>query len=124
MKPYQNILSRILIFVKKEWLLLLTEFLLLSFVFALGFVIGSKIFMRPPLIIDKDLILHLDEIQASPFLMATSSKALFVASVKGKYYYPLDCPLVETLSEKNKIYFSSKAEAEAKGYIYNNKCDK
>jgi len=114
MKPHRdNILSKIFIFVKKDWFLILGELLLLSLVFTTGFIMGGKIITRPPLIIDQELIVNLDKEIAS---------SLFVASSQGKYYYPVDCALAQNLSEKNKIYFQSKEEAEAKGYIYNTKC--
>ena len=113
--PHQdNILSKIFIFVKKDWFLILGELLLLSLVFTTGFIIGGKIISRPPLIIDKELIVNLDKEIAS---------SLFVASSQGKYYYPVDCSLAQNLSEKNKIYFSTKEEAEGRGYLQNSKCE-
>jgi len=118
-----NILSKIFIFVKKEWFLILGELLLLSLVFTTGFIIGGKIITRPPLIIDKELIVNLDDNSTSSGQAINPSQTLFVASSRGKYYYPVDCSLAQNLSEKNKIYFSTKEEAEAKGYIYNTKCD-
>jgi len=124
MKPHRdNILSKIFIFVKKEWFLILGELLLLSLVFTTGFIIGGKIITRPPLIIDKELIVNLDDNSTSSGQAINPSQTLFVASSRGKYYYPVDCSLAQNLSEKNKIYFSTKEEAEAKGYIYNTKCD-
>jgi len=118
-----NILSKIFIFVKKDWFLILGELLLLSLVFTTGFIIGGKIITRPPLIIDKELIVNLDDNSTSSGQAINPSQTLFVASSRGKYYYPVDCSLAQNLSEKNKIYFSTKEEAEAKGYIYNTKCD-
>ncbi|NCO25105.1 hypothetical protein GW901_01075 [Candidatus Parcubacteria bacterium] len=124
MKPHRdNILSKIFIFVKKDWFLILGELLLLSLVFTTGFIIGGKIITRPPLIIDKELIVNLDDNSTSSGQAINPSQTLFVASSRGKYYYPVDCSLAQNLSEKNKIYFSTKEEAEAKGYIYNTKCD-
>jgi len=103
--------------------LILGELLLLSLVFTTGFIIGGKIITRPPLIIDKELIVNLDDNSTSSGQAINPSQTLFVASSRGKYYYPVDCSLAQNLSEKNKIYFSTKEEAEAKGYIYNTKCD-
>jgi len=124
MMPHRdNILSKIFIFVKKDWFLILGELLLLSLVFTTGFIIGGKIITRPPLIIDKELIVNLDDNSTSSGQAINPSQTLFVASSRGKYYYPVDCSLAQNLSEKNKIYFSTKEEAEAKGYIYNTKCD-
>jgi len=124
MMPHRDIiLSKIFIFVKKDWFLILGELLLLSLVFTTGFIIGGKIITRPPLIIDKELIVNLDDNSTSSGQAINPSQTLFVASSRGKYYYPVDCSLAQNLSEKNKIYFSTKEEAEAKGYIYNTKCD-
>jgi len=121
MEPHQlSILTKIFYFVKKNKLLLIFSFLLISASFALGIIIGGQFFKRPPLIIDKDLILDLN--QEEIFLNQKTEKG-YVASLKGKYYYPIDCPLAKNLSEKNKIYFNSKEEAENNGYIYNNRCD-
>jgi hypothetical protein len=124
MKPHRiNILTRIFIFVKKDWFWVIGEILVLSFVFSLGFIWGGKIITRPAMVIDKELIVDLNESTTTASQKVSSPNTIFVASSKGKYYYPLDCPLVENLSEKNKIYFSTKEEAEAKGYIFNHKCD-
>lgn len=124
MMPHRfNILPRIFIFVKKKWLFIIGEILLLNLIFSLGFIVGSKIFLRPPLIIDKELLIDLNENTTKTTNINTSQAKLFVASSKGKYYYPLDCSLAQNLKEENKIYFSSKEEAEKSGYIYNEKCE-
>ena len=91
--------------------------LILGASYGLGFITGAHIINRPPLIIDKQLII--------PTLPDTTTKPnsyLFVASKKGKYYYPTDCPLAQRLSQNNKVYFQTKQEAEAKGYQLNQKC--
>jgi len=118
-----NILSKIFIFVKKDWFLILGELLLLSLVFTTGFIIGGKIITRPPLIIDKELIVNLDDNSTSSGQAINPSQTLFVASSRGKYYYPVDCSLAQNLSEKNKIYFSTKEEAESRGYLQNTRCE-
>jgi hypothetical protein len=124
MKPHQShILSKIFIFVKKDWFLILGELLLLSLVFTTGFIIGGKIITRPPLIIDKELIVNLDDNSTSSGQAINPSQTLFVASSRGKYYYPVDCSLAQNLSEKNKIYFSTKEEAESRGYLKNTRCE-
>ena len=124
MKPHRdNILSKIFIFVKKDWFLILGELLLLSLVFTTGFIIGGKIITRPPLIIDKELIVNLDDNSTSSGQAINPSQTLFVASSRGKYYYPVDCSLAQNFSEKNKIYFQNKEEAESRGYIQNTKCE-
>lgn len=106
-------------FVKKKWLVGASFLLLLSLSFALGIIVGGKFFKRPPMIIEKDLLINLDNIE----IEAKKEGVGFVASSKGKYYYPIDCPLAKNLSEKNKIYFNTKEEAESRGYIYNARCN-
>ncbi|HRH31421.1 MAG TPA: hypothetical protein PK950_02025 [Candidatus Paceibacterota bacterium] len=46
----------------------------------------------------------------------------FVASKKGKKYYPVDCAGAKSLSESNRIYFKDAAEAESKGYSLSSSC--
>ncbi len=40
----------------------------------------------------------------------------YVASKKGKYYYPSSCNKAKALSVKNMLYFKDKMSAEAVGY--------
>ncbi len=46
----------------------------------------------------------------------------FVASKKGKKYYPVGCQAAKSLSATNRIYFEDAAEAEAKGYSLSTSC--
>lgn len=41
----------------------------------------------------------------------------FVASSRGKYYYPINCSKGKSLSVKNMLYFKDKMSALAAGYI-------
>ncbi|MGC8880748.1 MAG: hypothetical protein ACP5OX_00485 [Minisyncoccia bacterium] len=107
-------------FVKRNWILLFFEILLLSLSFSLGIIVGGRFFQRPPLIVEKDLLFNLEN---DKNLVNQKGESGYVASLKGKYYYPIDCPLAKILSEKNKIYFQTKEEAESRGYIYNSRCD-
>jgi len=43
--------------------------------------------------------------------------ALFVASTRGKYYYPIDSEKGNGLKEESRVYFSSEFEAISNGYI-------
>lgn len=52
----------------------------------------------------------------------TSSETQLVASKNGTKYHYLWCSGAKTISEENKIYFTSKAEAEAKGYTPASNC--
>ncbi len=124
MLPHRdNILSKIFVFVKKDWFFIVLELLLLSFVFSLGFIKGGQIISRPALVVDKELIVNLNEESTASNQLTTKGQSLFVASSRGKYYYPVDCSLAQNLSEKNKIYFQNKEEAESRGYIQNTKCE-
>lgn len=40
----------------------------------------------------------------------------YVASISGSKYHRPDCPGAQTIKEENKLYFATKAEAEAAGY--------
>ena len=123
MKPHRNILTKIFLFVKKNIFVILLNFLLISLSFALGIIKGSNILQRPPLYLSKEVLVpSLDE-KESLGIQDNNRQTKYVASTKGKYYYPLDCPLVNNLSEKNRVYFNSQEEAEAKGYLKNSKCD-
>ncbi len=51
-----------------------------------------------------------------------SSGLPFVASKKGKKYYPVGCPASKSLSKTNLIYFKDEIEAEAKGYSLSTSC--
>lgn len=41
---------------------------------------------------------------------------LYIASKKGKYYYPKNCPKAKVLSVKNMLYFKDKMSAEGSGF--------
>lgn len=107
-------------FVKRNWVLLILGILLISLSFSLGIIVGGNFFKRPPLVVEKDLLFDIENQQN---LVNQKKETGYVASSKGKYYYPIDCPLAKNLSEKNKIYFQTKEEAESRGYIYNSRCD-
>ena len=46
---------------------------------------------------------------------ASDAKDIYVASKNGTKYYLLNCSGVSRIKEENKIYFATKAEAEARG---------
>ncbi len=52
----------------------------------------------------------------------TNPTGAFVASAKGKKYYPVNCPAAKNLSATNRVYFVSSAEAESKGYTLSTSC--
>lgn len=47
----------------------------------------------------------------------------FFASNRGHKYYPVDCSAGKTIKQENRIYFSTKAEAEKAGYEPSASCD-
>lgn len=122
-----NILSKIKKFVKerKEKFIFIAVLILVSgFSFSGGLIIGGKILKRPSLVIEKELLAQLGDslVEIQPQNQTNPKETLFVASSKGKYYYPIDCPLAKKLSEKNKIYFKNSQEAETQGYQFNENC--
>jgi len=127
MKPHRIIIvSKILFFVKrweKKIIFTIAIFLIASLSFSLGFIKGGQIISRPALVIDKELIVNLNDESVASDPLTAKGQSLFVASSRGKYYYPVDCSLAQNLSEKNKIYFQSKEEAESRRYLQNTKCE-
>ena len=117
-------IAKIKNFVKQRGIIIGKIFLIilsLSASFFTGIIIGGKLLNRPPLIIEKTVLSELPSASTS-ISEKPLTKGMFVASKRGKYYYPVDCYLANTLSEKNKIYFNSRAEAEKQGYIFNSRC--
>ncbi len=47
----------------------------------------------------------------------------YFASSRGHKYYPAGCSAGKSLSMDNRIYFSTREEAEAAGYTLSNSCD-
>ncbi|MCJ7787068.1 hypothetical protein MUP06_02590 [Patescibacteria group bacterium] len=117
-----RILTKFSLFVKKNFWLFSLGFLGISLSFSFGIIIGANIISRPPMIIEKQLLLDIEETSIKGE-NAEDKEFSFVASSRGKYYYPIDCSLADTLKEENKIYFKTRQEAEKGGYIYNIRCD-
>ena len=117
-----KILTKFVVFVKKNLWLFGLGFLSITLSFSLGIIIGANIISRPPLIIQKELITSIEE-SAIEKTITEPKEFPFVASSRGKYYYPVDCSLANGLKEENKIYFKTQQEAENNGYIYNTRCD-
>lgn len=125
MLPHRfKILTKIALFVKKHFWLCSFAFLITSLAFSSGIIIGANILSRPPIIVEKELILDLEEGLAEVEAKNESLREFsYLASSRGKYYYPIDCSLANSLKEENRIYFKTKEEAESSGYIYNTRCD-
>ena len=104
--------------------------LLLLIAFGLGFAWGAKIFKRPPILIsgnvvDLNSLFSATSSQSENYHSFTTEKAqpqYYVASSRGKYYYPDNCSLAKTLSPKNLLKFNTAKEAEDAGYILNSHC--
>jgi len=123
MLPHRlRILTKFSLFVKKKFWLFSLGFLGTSLFFSFGIIIGANIISRPPMIIEKQLLLDIEKTSIKEE-NAEYREFSFVASSRGKYYYPIDCSLADTLKEENKIYFKTRQEAERGGYIYNIRCD-
>ncbi len=52
----------------------------------------------------------------------SSGSGAFVASKRGKKYYATDCAAAKSLSDANKIYFTTEADAENAGYQKSTSC--
>ncbi len=51
------------------------------------------------------------------------AKGNYLASSRGKKYYPVDCPASQNIKESNRIYFKTANEAETKGYTLSTSCN-
>ena len=50
------------------------------------------------------------------FVVSSTGEKVFVASKNGTKYHYIWCPGAQSIKEENKIYFSTKEEAERSGY--------
>jgi len=117
----EKILAKYSYLVNKKLILIVSIVFIFFLALGIGIIIGGNLISRPAMIIDKDLLLSTKN--TLPLTSTTINYSLsFVASKRGKYYYPSDCPLAQGLSEKNKIYFQTKKEAEDRGYRLNQRC--
>ena len=86
-------------------LLIASSFLLIALI---GFGLGRLSYLvqnKPPITVEDQLVEE-----------QTANAAVFVASKNGAYYYLPDCSGVQKIKEENKIWFSSRDEAESIGY--------
>lgn len=51
------------------------------------------------------------------------AKGNYLASSRGKKYYPIDCPASQNIKESNRVYFKTASEAETKGYTLSSSCN-
>lgn len=50
-------------------------------------------------------------------------KGNYLASSRGKKYYPVDCPSAANIKASNRVYFKTASEAEQKGYTLSTSCN-
>lgn len=55
-------------------------------------------------------------------IMGTNSTKQYFASSKGKKYYTVNCSAGGTIKEENKVWFTSKEDAEKAGYTLSTSC--
>jgi len=120
MSHREKMLAKYSHLVNKKLLLIVSTIFIFFLALGIGIIIGGNLISRPPMIIDKDLLLSTENTLSSS--TTTSSSLPFVASKRGKYYYPSNCSLAQGLSEKNKVYFKTRKEAEGRGYRLNPRC--
>lgn len=64
-----------------------------------------------------------DKTPVTPSSVPSQSKNMpFVASQKGKSYYPIACNGARRIKEENRVYFTSTSEAEQRGYTLSKTC--
>jgi len=112
----------ILYFIKKSkifgYLILSAIFLILSY---LIFVLNVLLLMDFETV---QIVKNPSKMTMSSVVVETShvDKGAFVASSRGKYFYPISCSRARSLSVKNMLYFKDKVSAEAQGYLEYNGC--
>ncbi|MFA5230064.1 MAG: hypothetical protein WC422_01255 [Candidatus Paceibacterota bacterium] len=104
----------------------------------LGMIIGGKFLERPPITIMGDVIdmdsfkNYVVEKSINTKIVSTTTTTIdinsldvngFVASRRGKYYYPVTCDLAKNLSPSNLIFFDTAEKATIAGYQRQTKCD-
>jgi len=120
------ILAKIGNFVKAKHQIILLgalEISLLITAFLLGMMTGKAQFKTEPIVLEGVTPVSQNEILTPTINKPKSnSSGEYVASNRGKMYYPIDCPAGDNLKPENKIYFKTSAEAEAAGYKRSASC--
>ncbi|OGI95003.1 hypothetical protein A2917_01315 [Candidatus Nomurabacteria bacterium RIFCSPLOWO2_01_FULL_42_17] len=74
----------------------------------------------------KDQIKNIKNQEASAILsvpaISNSSQKSFFASNRGTKYYSIGCSAGKTIKQENRVYFTTKEEAETAGYELSNSC--
>ena len=103
------------------------------FWYLLGFCVGRNIIQKDSILVYGDILKVSDILNSSKVNVDDSvGKSIsedshgveyYVASSRGKYYYPNTCSLGKSLSPKNLIKFKTEKEAQNAGYVYNTRCN-
>lgn len=71
---------------------------------------------------ERGMVQTANVISATNPVKSTTTAKNFFASTRGSKYYPIACPAGKTLKQENRIYFSTREEAEAAGYALSSSC--
>ncbi len=120
-------------FIKKYVICLL----LFVLCFGIGFCIGAKIFSRPSITVSGNMV-DLNTLMAETTKIKEQNMAnvggltinttttigvsYYVASSRGKNYYPNTCKAASSLSPANLIKFNTEEEAINAGYVRSSQC--
>lgn len=138
----KHILTQFILFVKtlgkfiRKYIVCLLLFILC---FGIGFCIGAKIFVRPSITVNGNMF-DLNALMAettnikeqglgdvtglvNKMPTTTLGVSYFVASSRGKNYYPNTCNAANSLSPNNLIKFNTEEEAMAAGYVKSGQCN-
>ncbi len=135
-----HIISKFCVFVKSLGLWLKDNILLILIgflIFGCGVVTGGRFLRRSPIVTTGEVVNTADlktkmEVLKVNTVKITTTTTLdlekilssgFLASKRGKYYYPVGCKLADGLSKANLIYFESEEKAIEAGFIRQIKCD-
>jgi hypothetical protein len=120
------ILTKTRYFVKEKWLLLLWICLgvsLIIAVFLLGIITGKNAFRTEPIVLEGVTPVNSLNLQANLVSVSqTAEEGEYVASSRGRMYYPVSCKAANSLKPENKIYFKTATEAETAGYQRSASC--
>lgn len=79
-------------------------------------VVPEEVSSRPVLVPTSVAVEADREVVVAEVATAATTTGSFVASVNGTKYHALNCPGAKQISEQNKLYFQTTAEARAAGY--------
>lgn len=120
------ILTKTRHFVKENGGIILLGFLVVSViitVFLLGIITGKNAFKTEPILLEGVTPVDNLLLQANiTSLNKTADNGAYVASSKGKMYYPVSCGAANNLKQENRIYFQTAIEAETAGYKRSTAC--